>query len=83
MLFRSHGNIAVTVDRLDHVFVADAGRFQEFSPTGQVLRTVRLPESVQRERNAPVGIAVDARLDVFVSDSASNRVLKYSPKSSR
>lgn len=77
-----HGDIAVVIDRLDNVYVADAGRLQEFSPAGQVLQSVRLPVSARHGPTSTVGIAVNHEFDVLVSDSASNRILKFSPNAS-
>ena len=53
--------------------------FEEFSPTGKVIRTCGSAGSGEGQFNDPTGIAVNlSRDDVYVSDSGNNRIEVFS-----
>ena len=67
----------IAVDNGGAIYVADAqrGSIQIFFPNGDFLRTLRTPP--QPHWSGPLGISVDASVNLFVPDPAHSSVLKF------
>jgi DNA-binding beta-propeller fold protein YncE len=74
--------LAVAVDRLGHVYVADTSnnRIQEFTSDGRYLTQVGLCGSGQADGRLdyPAGLAVDASCNVYIADLRHNRIALFS-----
>jgi serine/threonine protein kinase/class 3 adenylate cyclase/sugar lactone lactonase YvrE len=75
------GLMSLAVSAGGDVFVADNGnqRVQEFSADGSLL-AAPTRRSLHANLVSPGGIAVDSRLNVFVTDSSANRVYRLNPR---
>jgi DNA-binding beta-propeller fold protein YncE len=74
---------SLAVDKLDHVWVADAcnHRIQVFDATGDQVRVVRVwgeQGSGPGQLSYPYGLALDGRGHVYVCEYGNNRVQKFS-----
>lgn len=66
--------LGVAVDTAGNVWVADSlnGRIVKYSPTGDVLATVRVP-------GEPIDLALDAAGNIFVLDASGTGITELSP----
>ena len=70
------GNVYVSEP---HPFSSGNDRVQKFSASGELLETLGGTGTAPGQFNQPTGLAVDSKGDVFVVDSANNRVEEFSP----
>jgi sugar lactone lactonase YvrE len=77
------GPVAVALDGKGHVFVTDANGFSaidrvdEFSETGEFIKTFGSAGSGSGQLLSPGGIGIDGAGDVYVADAGNNRVEEF------